>query len=82
MRTSNKKQTIEALWAVAKGKSDCKDNHFFIGKDGEILGHGYLQGNEYYFPKYPAGMKLDMVVVAGMKRKDIIEQIEIATNEE
>ena len=81
MRTKNKIETIKALWAVSKRESDCKDNHFFIGKNGEILGHGYLQGNGDYFPNYPTKMKLDVTVVAGMKKRDIAEQIRTAMNE-
>lgn len=82
VRTKNKQESIDFLWERSKGNTDCKDNHFFIGKNGEILGHGYLQGNGDYFPNYPKDMKLDITVVKGMNKKDLVEQIRTAMNEE
>lgn len=80
MRTNNNKETIAALWAVAKGEGATKDNHYFIGTMGEIQGHGYLQGNGDYFPQIPKNT-IDIVILRGMKKRDVIKEVNFAIEE-
>ncbi len=73
MKTNNKTETINFLWNRSQGKTKCKDNRFFIDRDGRIIGPGYLQGNGDYFPTTPNGIEIS--VSKGTKKKDTIEQI-------
>ena len=76
VKTNNKTETINFLWERSNGKTECKDNRFFLDREGKIIGHGYLQGNGDYFPTTPNGIEIG--VSKGTKKKDIIEQVNAA----
>lgn len=76
MKTDNKTETTNYLINRANGKTECKDNSFFIDIEGKIIGHGYLQEDGEYFPAMPNG--IEIYISEGMTKKDIIEQVNVA----
>ena len=50
------KEVRKFLMAVARRKTENRDNHFWIDvKNGTLRSSGYLQGNGDYFPHTPQG---------------------------
>lgn len=54
IRTDNYNETIRFLMQRARGKTENKDNRFFIDSIGRIVAHGYIQSeSNAYFPQTP-----------------------------